>query len=54
MKEIGLEYQQDHRFQGRSFIRSGIINSSDETYHKNYIFSDISSGFNGDYQKHLH
>jgi hypothetical protein len=34
-------------FQGRSFIRSGIINSSDETYHKNYIFSDISSGFNG-------
>jgi hypothetical protein len=34
-------------FQGRSFIRSGIVNSSDETYHKNYIFSDISSGFNG-------
>ena len=34
-------------FQGRSFIRSGIVNSSDETYHKNYIFNDISSGFNG-------
>jgi hypothetical protein len=34
-------------FQGRSFMRSGITNSSDETYHKNYIFSDISSGFNG-------
>jgi hypothetical protein len=34
-------------FQGRSFIRSGIINSSNEAYHKNYIFSDISSGFNG-------
>jgi hypothetical protein len=34
-------------FQGRSFIRSGIVNSLDETYHKNYIFNDISSGFNG-------
>lgn len=34
-------------FQGRSFIRSGIVNSSDETYHKNYIFNDISSGFDG-------
>ena len=34
-------------FQGRSFIRSGIINSSEETYEKNYIFDDISSEFNG-------
>jgi hypothetical protein len=34
-------------FQGRSFIRSGILNSTDETYHKNYIFNDISSGFDG-------
>jgi hypothetical protein len=34
-------------FQGRSFIRSGIINSAEETYSKNYIFSDISSEFNG-------
>jgi hypothetical protein len=34
-------------FQGRSFMRSGIVNSSDESYHKNYIFSDISSGFSG-------
>lgn len=34
-------------FQGRSFIRSGIVNSSDETYHKNYIFNDISSEFDG-------
>jgi hypothetical protein len=34
-------------FQGRSFMRSGIQNSTDESYHKNYIFSDISSGFNG-------
>jgi len=34
-------------FQGRSFMRSGIQNSTDESYHKNYIYSDISSGFNG-------
>ena len=34
-------------FHGRSFIRSGITNSLNETYHKNYIFDDISSGFNG-------
>ena len=34
-------------FQGRSFIRSGIQNSSNEAYHKNYIFDDISQGFNG-------
>lgn len=34
-------------FQGRSFIRSGIENSSNEAYHKNYIFDDISQGFNG-------
>ena len=38
-------------FQGRSFMRSGIVNSSDETYHKNYIFNDISSGFNGTTKK---
>jgi hypothetical protein len=34
-------------FQGRSFIRSGVVNSSNETYRKNYIFDDISEGFNG-------
>ena len=34
-------------FQGRVFLRSGIPNSSDETYHKNYVFSDISNNFNG-------
>jgi len=34
-------------FQGRSFIRSGVTNSSEETYSKNYIFDDISAGFNG-------
>ena len=34
-------------FQGRSFMRSGITNSSNETYYKNYIFDDISSQFNG-------
>jgi len=35
------------KFQGRSFIRSGIVNSTEETYSKNYIFNDISSEFNG-------
>jgi hypothetical protein len=35
------------KFQGRSFIRSGIINSIEETYSKNYIFNDISFEFNG-------
>jgi hypothetical protein len=35
------------KFQGRTFIRSGIINSTEETYSKNYIFNDISSEFNG-------
>jgi len=34
-------------FQGRVFMRSGITDTSDEPYHKNYIFNDISSGFNG-------
>jgi len=34
-------------FQGRSFIRSGITNSSDETYSKNYIFDSLSTEFNG-------
>ena len=33
-------------FQGRSFMRSGIINSTNESYYKNYIFDNISSGFN--------
>ena len=33
-------------FQGRSFMRSGIINTSNETYYKNYIFDDISDQFN--------
>jgi hypothetical protein len=34
-------------FQGRVFLRSGIINTSNETYHKNYIFDDISGQFTG-------
>ena len=34
-------------FQGRIFLRSGVEDSSDETYHKNYIFDDISNQFNG-------
>ena len=32
-------------FQGRVFLRSGIVGSSEHTYEKNYIFDDISSGF---------
>ena len=34
-------------FQGRIFLRSGVEDSSNETYHKNYIFDDISNQFNG-------
>jgi hypothetical protein len=34
-------------FQGRSFLRSGTPNTTNETYYKNYIFDDISSTFNG-------
>ena len=34
-------------FQGRTFLRSGIKDTSNETYYKNYVFDDISSGFNG-------
>ncbi len=34
-------------FQGRSFLRSGIENSSNETYSKNYIFDSVSHEFNG-------
>ena len=33
-------------FQGRSFIRSGIPDTSNETYYKNYIFDNISDQFN--------
>ncbi len=34
-------------FHGRTFLRSGEKNSSNETYYKNYIFDDISTKFNG-------
>lgn len=34
-------------FQGRTFLRSGMKGTSNETYYKNYIFDDISSGFDG-------
>lgn len=34
-------------FQGRSFVRSGVKDSANESYYKNYVFDDISSGFNG-------
>ena len=33
-------------FQGRVFLRSGVPNSNEQTYEKNYIFDDISSEFN--------
>jgi len=35
------------KFSGRVFLRSGLENSSEETYSKNYILDDISSKFNG-------
>jgi hypothetical protein len=34
-------------FHGRSFIRSGIENSTEEAYAKNYIFDSLSTEFNG-------
>jgi len=34
-------------FNGRVFLRSGVTNTSNETYYKNYIFDDISQNFNG-------
>jgi len=34
-------------FSGRTFIRSGVENSTSETYSKNYIFDDISQSFTG-------
>ena len=34
-------------FQGRSFLRSAAPNTTDETYHKNYVFDDISNQFDG-------
>ena len=34
-------------FQGRVFMRSGVENSSTETYTKNYLYDDISNKFTG-------
>ena len=34
-------------FHGRSFMRSGIVNTGNESYYKNYVFDDISSDFDG-------
>lgn len=34
-------------FHGRTFMRSGIEDSTEETYSKNYIFDDISTRFTG-------
>ena len=35
------------KFHGRSFMRSGVPNTANETYYKNYIFEDISNNFDG-------
>ncbi|MGA1048212.1 MAG: hypothetical protein ACO3UU_09390, partial [Minisyncoccia bacterium] len=34
-------------FQGRTFMRSGIKDTSNESYYRNFIFDDISSEFDG-------
>ena len=34
-------------FSGRMFMRSGVTDSSNETYYQNYIFDDISNEFTG-------
>jgi len=34
-------------FSGRVFLRSGIVDGSNESYSNNYIFDDISTNFNG-------
>lgn len=34
-------------FHGRTFMRSGVIDSLNEPYYRNYIFDDISSQFSG-------
>ena len=34
-------------FNGRSFMRSGIVNGSDDPYAKNFVFDDISANFTG-------
>jgi hypothetical protein len=42
---VGIETHST--FSGRSFIRSGFPDGDSEPYSYNYIFDDISSGFNG-------
>ena len=34
-------------FQGRIFLRSGVQDTSNETYYRNKVLDDISAGFNG-------
>lgn len=34
-------------FHGRSFMRSGVPDSSNESYYRNYVFDDISQEFDG-------
>jgi len=41
------EYNYNYIFNGRVFLRSGILNGNSPTYTDNYIFDDISNQFNG-------
>lgn len=35
------------KFQGRTFMKRAAIGTTEETYHNNYVFDDISSSFTG-------
>jgi hypothetical protein len=41
------EYEIKSTFQGRVFIRSGVTDTTEESYEKNYIFDDVSKSFDG-------
>ena len=34
-------------YQGRSFMKGGVVGTTTDTYSANYVFDDISQGFNG-------
>ena len=34
-------------FHGRTFMRSGVTDGSEDTYHENYVFDSVSNQFNG-------
>lgn len=40
-------YKYSYTFTGRVFMRSGLVNSQDSTYSKNYVLDDISQEFDG-------